>query len=165
MSPGIESGLFAIIGAVVGALGAALTGIIQSVMNSRARRAELKAEAAAAVAATRRPLYEQLIAATYLARTAFLGWRRTPVREQPIRSWNFDTDALTDRIEEAVRPVRIDGSARANQLAAQLLANWEAWKDLPEADRFTAETLTAMIEKLDQAEDDLTMVARQETGT
>jgi hypothetical protein len=162
MSPGVESGVFAIIGAAVGALGAALTGITQAVISGRARRAELKAEAAAARAATRRPLYEQLIGITHSVRRDFVKWRQPASSDPNVTGWDEVARVDVDMIETAVRPVRIDGSARANQIAAQLLANLEAWQDLP--DRYTFKELTGIIEKLDQAEDDLTTLARQETG-
>jgi hypothetical protein len=161
MSPGIESGLFAIIGAAVGALGAALTGIIQSVMNSRARRAERKAEAAAKKVATQLEAYQQLIGTTHDTRNNFLAWRRSSAAETDLDEWNGKVPGLIEWIEITVGRVRLEGTDRAAGIAAKLQADMEAWLDEPSSDRFTAEMLTAMIAKLERAEDELTALFRQ----
>ena len=164
MSPGVESGLFAIIGATVGALGAALAGMVQSVSASRANRARIAAEAAAAKAAIRRPLYEQLISVTHEARRLFVELHRdinsylTPskIAERAFRD-------IGQHIYSSVISIRIDGSEHASSIAQKLNSDILSWLELGE--RYTTEKVAEMIDKVEKAEEDLTLIARLETGS
>jgi hypothetical protein len=165
MTPGVESGLFAIIGAAVGAVGAALTGVVQAVSASRANRARIAAEAAAARAAIRRPLYEQLIFATHEARRLFVelrldidGYRSPPkIADRTI-------EEVAQLIYSCVTSVRIDGSEEASNIAQRLNSDMLSWLELRMEKRNIAGKVAEMIGKMEKAEEDLTLIARLETG-
>lgn len=162
MSANVVSGLFAIIGAVIGAVAAALTQIIQTVSQNRARRAEMKAEAAAQKKANWLGVIDQLIRAANSACLSFLAWRRSADTDPNVMGRNNE-EALKhlNEIEMNVTWVR-RGTERANDIAAKLQADMRAWLDQPLADRFTTEKLTDAIKSLQQAEDDLSALYRQE---
>ena len=163
MSPGVESGLFAIIGAAVGALGAALAGTVQSVSASRANRARIAAEAAAAKTAIRRPLYEQLISATHEVRRLFVELRRDIDGYQtPSKIAERAFEDIAQRIYSCVISIRIDGSEHASNIAQGLNRDILSWFELDE--RYTAEKVAEMIGKVEKAEEDLTVIARLETA-
>jgi hypothetical protein len=166
MSPGIESGLFAIIGAAVGAIGVALTGVVQAVSASRANRARIAAEAAAARTATRRPLYEQLISATHEARRLFVELVRDINNYQPpskIAERAFQE--IAQHIYSLVISIRIDGSEHASNIAQRLNSDMLSWLELRRGHSgYTAEEVAEMIGKVEKAEEDFTLIARLETG-
>ncbi len=167
MSPGVESGVFAIIGAAVGAVGVALTGVVQAVSASRANRARIAAEAAAGRTAIRRPLYEQLISATHEARRLFVELLFDIDNYQPpskIAERAFQD--IVQHIYSLVISIRIDGSEHASNIAHRLNNDILSWLDLRrDHNGYTAEKVTEMIGKMEKAEEDLTLIARLETGS
>ena len=166
MSPGIESGLFAIIGAAVGAMGVALTGAVQAVSASRANRARMAAEAAAARTAIRRPLYEQLISATHEARRLFVELRRDiNAYQTPSKTAENAFEEIAQHIYADVISIRIDGSEHASNIAQRLNSDILAWFELGKKERYNAENVAEMIGKMEKTEEDLTLIARLETGS
>jgi hypothetical protein len=164
MSPGLESGLFAIIGAAVGASGAVLAGIAQTVSASRANRARIAAEAAAAKTAVLRPLYEQLISATHEARRLFVELHsdiKSYIKPSGTASRAFEDMAA--HIYSCVTAVRIDGSDKASNVAQKLNSDILFWLEQPR--RYEEHTINEIIGKVEKAEEDLTIIARAETGS
>jgi hypothetical protein len=166
MSPGVESGLFAVIGAAVGAIGAAMTGVVQAVSASRANRARIAAEAASSKATIRRPLYEQLISATHEARRLFVQLH------SDLNSYQSPSNVaqrafleIAEYIYACVIAIRIDGSERASSIAQSLNKDILSWLDLEKRERYKDESVSQMISRMEKAEEDLTLVARSETGT
>lgn len=166
MSPGVESGLFAIIGAAVGAVGVALTGVVQAVSTSRANRVRITADAAAARIIIRRPLYEQLISATHEARRLFVELRRDiDGFREPSEIAERAFDEIAQHIYSDVISIRIDGSEHASNIAHGLNNDILSWLELGKQERYTSEKTTEMINKVEKAEEDLTLIARLETGS
>ncbi len=167
MSPGVESGLFAIIGAAVGAVGVALTGVVQAVTASRANRIRIAAEAAAARTAIRRPLYEQLISATHELRRLFVELRRDidsyqPPSKMAVRAFQD----IAQHIYSLVISIRIDGSEHASNVAQRLNDDLLSWLEgRGDHNGYTAEKVAEMIGKVEKAEEELTLIARLETGS
>jgi hypothetical protein len=166
MGPGVESGLFAIIGAAVGAMGVALTGAVQAVSASRANRARIAADAAAARTAIRRPLYEQLISATHEARRLFVELRRDINGFQtPSKIAEHAFAEIAQHIYADVISIRIDGSEHASNIAQRLNSDILSWLELGKKERYAVEKVAQMIGKMEKTEEDLTLIARIETGS
>jgi hypothetical protein len=111
-------------------------------------------------------LYEQLISATHEARRLFVELRseisgyRTPsaIAERAFRD-------IAQHIYSCVTSIRIDGSERASNITQRLNSDILSWLELRKDERCTAGKVAEMIGKVEKAEEDLTLIARLETGS